>query len=276
MAKFYSKRLITMHFVRLMFVGGIACAANESQETPLQSAPAPLAATKSEESPAPQPAPATQSVAPVSVEEAVVRSQAAPVQPAIATEPAESTPATPVPMISSSADLSSSHLLNSIATQSTPSGQSGLTADVKIGREVYEEKPPVEESSNVANVDPCPTPGQLVEEEDTTAQTESIAVAISTVIPQPQVGPTPEPSPIPLPAATMTSEPTPTHTPIPAPPTPTPEPVVVIVEPTAIPISFGVEVGEMAHNFRLPFVDGPEYRLEDQIGRDVVLIFYRA
>ena len=270
MAKFYSKRLITMLFVRLMLVGGIACAANESQETPLQSAPAPLAATKSEESPAPQ------SVALVSVEEAVVRSQAAPVQPAIATEPAESTPATPVPMISSSADLSSSNLLNSIATQSTPSGQSGLTADVKIEREVDEEKPPVEESSNVANVDACPTPGQLVEEEDTTAQTESIAVAISTVIPQPQVGPTPELSPIPLPAATMISEPTPTNTPIPAPPKPTPEPVVVIVEPTAIPNSFGVEVGKMAHNFRLPSVDGPEYRLEDQIGRDVVLIFYRA
>ena len=53
MAKFYSKRLIAMLFVRLMLVGGIACAANESQETPLQSAPAPLAATKSEESPAP-------------------------------------------------------------------------------------------------------------------------------------------------------------------------------------------------------------------------------
>ena len=192
-----------------------------------------------------------------------MRSQAAPVQPAIATEPVESTPATPVPMISSSADLSSSRLLRSIATQSTPSGQSGLTADVKIEREVDEEKPPVEESSNAANVDPCPTPGQLVEEEDTTAQTESIAVAISTVIPQPQVGPTPEPSPIPLPAATMISEPTPTNTPIPAPPTPTPEPVVVIVEPTAIPISFGVEVGEMAHNFRLPSVDGPEYRLDD-------------
>ena len=122
MAKFYSKRLITMHFVRLMLVGGIACAANESQETLLQSAPAPLAATKSEESPAPQPAPATQSVAPVSVEEAVVRSQAAPVQPAIATEPAESTPATPVPMISSSADLSPSFLSTSIATQSTPIG----------------------------------------------------------------------------------------------------------------------------------------------------------
>ena len=119
MAKFYSKRLIT---IRLMLVGGIACAANESQETLLQSAPAPLAATKSEESPAPQPAPATQSVAPVSVEEAVVRSQAAPVQPAIATEPAESTPATPVPMINSSADLSPSSLLGSIATQSTPSG----------------------------------------------------------------------------------------------------------------------------------------------------------
>ena len=164
-----------------------------------------------------------------------MRSQAAPVQPAIATEPAES----------------------------PSSGQSGLTADVKIEREVDEEKPLVEESSNVANVDACPTPGQLVEEEDTTAQTESIAVAISTVIPQPQVGPTPEPSPIPLPAATMISEPTPTHTPIPAPPTPTPEPVVVIVEPTAIPNSFGVEVGKMAHNFRLPSVDGPEYRLED-------------
>ena len=257
MAKFYSKRLITMLFVRLMLVGGIACAANESQETRLQSAPAPLAATKSEESPAPQ------SVALVLVEEAVVRSQGASVQPAIATEPAESTPPTPVPTISSSAELSSSNLLNSIATQSTPSGQSGLTADVKIEREVDEEKPPVEESSNVANVDACPTPGQLVEEEDTTAQTESIAVAISTVIPQPQVGPTPEPSPIPLPAATMISEPTPTNTPIPAPPKPTPEPVVVIVEPTAIPISFGVEVGEMAHNFRLPSVDGPEYRLED-------------
>ena len=42
MAKFYSKRLIAMRFVRLMLVGGIACAANESQETPLQSAPAPL------------------------------------------------------------------------------------------------------------------------------------------------------------------------------------------------------------------------------------------
>ena len=41
MAKFYSKRLITMLFVRLMLVGGIACAANESQEPPLQSAPAP-------------------------------------------------------------------------------------------------------------------------------------------------------------------------------------------------------------------------------------------
>ena len=103
-------------------MGGIACAANESQETPLQSAPAPLVATKSEESPAPQLAPATQSVAPVSVEEAVVRSQAAPVQPAIATEPAESTPATPVPMISSSADLSPSFLSTSIATQSTLSG----------------------------------------------------------------------------------------------------------------------------------------------------------
>ncbi|MFP6567381.1 MAG: hypothetical protein VB961_08855 [Dehalococcoidia bacterium] len=41
MAKFYSKRLIAMLYVRLMFVGGIACAANESQETLLQSAPAP-------------------------------------------------------------------------------------------------------------------------------------------------------------------------------------------------------------------------------------------
>jgi len=110
-AKFYSKRLIAMLFVRLMLVRGIACAVNESQETPSQSAPAPLAATKAEESPAPQPDPATQSVAPVSVEEAVVRSQAAPVQPAIATEPAESTPATPVPMISSSADLSPSFLM---------------------------------------------------------------------------------------------------------------------------------------------------------------------
>jgi hypothetical protein len=179
-------------------------------------------------------------------------------------------------MISSSADLSSSHLLNSIATQSTPSGQSGLTADVKIEREVDEEKPPVEESSNVANVDPCPTPGQMVEKADTTAQTEPIAVAIATVIPQTQVEPTPEPSPSPLLTATMTFEPTPTNTPIPTPPTPTLEPVVVIVEPTAIPISFGVEVGEMAHNFRLPSVDGQGYGLEDQIGRDVVLIFYRA
>ena len=166
-------------------------------------------------------------------------------------------------MISSSADLSSSNLLNSIATQSTPSGQSDLTADVKIEREVDEEKPLVEESSNVTNVDPCPTPGQVVEEADTTAQTEPIAVAIATVIPQTQVEPTPEPSPSPLFTATMTSETTPTYTPIPAPLTPTPEPVVVIVEPTAIPISFCVEVGEMAHNFRLPSVDGPEYRLED-------------
>ena len=137
MAKFYSKRLITMHFVRLMLVGGIAGAANESQETLLQSAPAPLAATKSEESPA------TQSVAPVSVEEAVERSQAAPVQPAIATETAESTPGTPVPMISSSADLSPSPLSTSIAKQSTPSGQSGLTSDVKIEREVDEENRPL-------------------------------------------------------------------------------------------------------------------------------------
>jgi hypothetical protein len=265
-----------MHFVRLMLAGGIACAANESQETPLQSAPAPLAATKSEESPASQPAPATQSVAPVSVEEAVVHSQAAPVKPAIATETAESTPGTPVPMISSSADLSPFPISTSIAKQSTPSGQSGLTSDVKIEREVDEEKPPVEESSNVANVDPCPTPGQMVEEEDTTAQTESIAVAIATVIPQTQVEPTPEPSPSSLPTATMTFEPKPTNTPTPAPPTPTPEPFVVIVEPTDIPISFGVEVGEMAHNFRLPYVDGPEYRLENQIGRNVVLIFYRA
>ncbi|HCH09140.1 MAG TPA: hypothetical protein DEW32_08085, partial [Dehalococcoidia bacterium] len=114
--------------------------------------------------------------------------------------------------------------------------------DVKIEREVYEEKPPVEESINVANVDPCPLPGQMVEEAGTTAQTEPIAVAIATVILQTQVGPTPEPSPSPLLTATMTFEPTPTNTPIPTPPTPTPEPVVVIVKLTAIPISFGVEV----------------------------------
>ena len=114
MAKFYSKRLIAMLFVRRMLVGEIACAPNGSQETPLQSAPAPLAVTKSEESPEPQPARATQCVAIVSAEETVVGSQAAPVNLAIATETAESTSPTPVPMISSSADPSSSPILTSI------------------------------------------------------------------------------------------------------------------------------------------------------------------
>ena len=103
-----------MLFVRRVLVGEIACAPNGSQETPLQSAPAPLAATKLEESPEPQPAPATQCVAIVSAEETVVGSQAAPVNLAIATETAESTSATPVPMISSSADPPSSPILTSI------------------------------------------------------------------------------------------------------------------------------------------------------------------
>ncbi|MDP6716746.1 MAG: hypothetical protein QF368_19250, partial [SAR202 cluster bacterium] len=98
---------------------------------------------------------------------------------------------------------------------------------------------------------------------------DSELAVTATVTPQAQVEPTQEPTPSPLPTSTATPEPAPTNTPIPEPPTATPE-------PTAIPISFGVEVGDMAHNFRLPSVDGPEYRLEDQIGRNVVLIFYRA
>ena len=275
MLKFDSKRITVMIVATSILMAALACGADETKQTPAFSNDGTV----------------SQSVAPTSAnddisitrtklprittlnESSAQSSEPAPVAVDSKSESYATVQSSPVP--------SAPGVVSSSVARETPHGQLDLPASVETEDEVAVVEPIVDQTPEIDGVEPSATPEPAIAESesvehDVTAN-ETVALTISQAQVQLEpVEPEQEPTPPPLQTPAVTPEPTPTSTPAPEPEPPTPEPVTVAVTPTSIPVTFGTEIGDIAHPFRLPSVDGLEYRLEDQKGRSVVLVFYRA